>query len=107
MQFKPGCPAIHISIDLTNETYDIDFEYCNIQTVYVILKNIIKRIETGEIFQEDVNIEDINGNKISPEDAKEIIDNFREEIANIEDDESELEVQDLVINIDNKKYQDN
>lgn len=77
---KLGQPRITIDIDTIEGNYNVDFEHCSLPVAYAIMRNIVERIESGELFNGEVEIEDTNGNTISEDDAKQVVRELKEQL---------------------------
>ena len=74
-----GKSQVIITIDMSNETYTLDVQHCSLSIMYYILRSIIERIEDGDLLDGNLNAMDANGNAVSAEKMRKIIEEIKEE----------------------------
>lgn len=72
--------SIHIDID-GQGSYSIDFLGCKLTDAYVVLKTIVTGMETGEFFDDGLDITDADGNPVTREELRLLIAGINEEIS--------------------------
>lgn len=80
MSQELGNPHILIEIDQETGTYSIEFGRCKAKTAYAVLRSIVDQMEEGSFWDNDLIIEDENGQQLDASDARESITAARKQI---------------------------
>ena len=72
--------SVNIDIDADKGTYSVDFVGCKLEDAYKVLVAVVQSMESGDMFTEELNITDGNGNPLNREQVRNVISRAREEV---------------------------